>query len=88
MKIIINHFAKDDPCPCQQCKALWDMQFNGYESEATSWSKVNRYEGEATSWSKVNGYESEATSSKMAASTSALWVIFKEKTLNFILLKD
>ena len=61
--------------PCQQCKALWDMQFNEYESEATSWSKVN-------------GYESEATSSKMAASTSALWVIFKEKTLNFILLKD
>ena len=78
MKMIINHFAKDDPCPCQQCKALWDMQFNGYESEATSWSKVNGYESEATSWSKV----------KMAASTSALWVIFKEKTINFILLKN
>ena len=47
-----------------KCKALWDMQFNGYESEATSWSKVNGYESEATSWSKVNGYESEATSPK------------------------
>ena len=61
-----------------QCKALLDMQFNGYESEATSWSKVNGYKNEATSWSKV----------KMAASTSALWVIFKEKTINFILLKN